>query len=145
MSGSRKARSTSARLFAVQAVYQALQTGKSPIALSDEYLTHNVGMDLEDGEMVTPDPNLFKSILAGVSNRKEEIAEVIKARVPNPDIENLLKAILQCGVYELMGHTDIDTPIIISDYINVAHGFYGGTEPKLVNGVLDAIAKEIRS
>lgn len=144
MSGSRKARSTSARLFAVQAVYQAIQTEQRPINLVNEYLQHNIGMDLEDGEMVTPDENLFKSIISGVTNRSEDLGEILKGKLPSTEIDSLLKSILLCGVYEILGHTDIDAPIIISDYINVTHGFYAGSEPKLVNGVLDAVAKEKR-
>lgn len=144
MSGSRKARATSARLFSVQAVYQALQNRQSPVNLIDEFLQHHVGMDLEDGEMVTPDHNLFKAILSGVSNRSDELNEILQARLPSSDIDSLLKAILLCGIYELIAHTDIDAPILISDYINVTHGFYAGSEPKLVNGILDAVAKENR-
>lgn len=144
MSGSRKARSTSARLFSVQAVYQALQTEKSPISLLNEYLDHNIGMDLEDGEMVTPDEVLFKSILSGVTNRSDELSIILTARLPSPEIDSLLKSILLCGVYEVIGHPDIDAPIIIADYLNVSHGFYAGSEPKLVNGILDAVAKEFR-
>ncbi len=145
MSGSKKARSTSARLFSVQAVYQALQTEKSPISLVNEYLQHNVGMDLEDGEMVTPDESLFKSILSGVSNRSEELSDILKARLATPEIDSLLKAILLCGIYEILAHTDIDAPIIIADYLNVTHGFYAGSEAKLVNGILDAVAKNSRN
>ena len=144
MSGSKKARSTSARLFSVQAVYQALQNNQKPVDLIAEYLQHHIGMDLEDGEMVSPDQVLFKSILAGVTSRAEELSELLKARLPTQDIDLLLKSILLCGLYELIGHPDIDAPIIISDYINVTHGFYAGSEPKLVNGVLDAVAKENR-
>ncbi len=144
MTGSKKARSTSARLFAVQAVYQSLQNGNEPIALLNEYLQHNIGMDLDEGEMITPDENLFKSILSGVSNRGEELGQLLKSKMHNSEPEPLLRAVLLCGAYELAGHTDIDAPIIIADYINVAHGFYEGPEPKLVNGVLDAVAKEIR-
>lgn len=145
MSGSKKARSTSARLFSVQAVYQALQTEKSPVSLLNEYLQHNVSMDLEGGKMVTPDENLFKSILSGVTNRSDELSDILKARLPSGEVDSLLKSILLCGVYEIVGHTDIDAPIIIADYLNVTHGFYAGSEPKLVNGVLDAVAKEIRA
>ncbi len=144
MSGSKKARSTSARLFSVQAVYQSLQNNQRPIGLVEEYLQHNVGMDLEDGEMVTPDETLFKSIMAGVTTRSGDLETLLNARLPSPDIELLLKSILLCGIYEIVGHPDIDAPIIIADYINVAHGFYAGSEPKLVNGILDAVAKENR-
>ena len=145
MSGSKKARATAARLFSVQAVYQALHAGKKPVSLVDEYLLHNVGMDLEDGKMVTPDETLFKSIVAGVTNRAEEIPSVLKARFNAQDTDLLLKAILLCGIYELMAHSDIDSPIIISDYLHVTHGFYHGTESRLVNGVLDAAAKEFKA
>lgn len=145
MSGSKKARATSARLFSVQAVYQALQNQQSPISLVDEYLQHNIGMDLEDGEMVTPDEVLFKSILSGVSNRSEDLSDILKLRQSSAEMDLLLKSILLCGIYEIIGHPDIDAPIIISDYLNVTHGFYAGAEPKLVNGILDAVAKEKRS
>ena len=145
MSGSKKARATAARLFSVQAVYQALHSGKDPVSVVDEYLSHNVGMDLEDGEMVTPDQTLFKSIMAGVSHRFADLNDLIKKRVTSSDPDLLLKSILLCGIYEIQSHSDIDAPIIISDYLHVTHGFYAGSEAKLVNGVLDAIAKEFRA
>jgi N utilization substance protein B len=62
-----------------------------------------------------------------------------------PDVEPLLTSILACGTYELLAHHETDAPIIISDYLHITHGFFAGPESKMVNGVLDAIAKEIRS
>lgn len=145
MSGSKKARATAARLFSVQAVYQALHSSRQPVSLVDEYLAHHVGMDLEDGEMVTPDQTLFKSIMAGVSHRLDYLQDIIKQRVATPEMDLLLKSILLCGIYEIQSHSDIDAPILISDYLHVTHGFYSGSEAKLVNGVLDAVAKEFRA
>lgn len=150
LTGSKKARATSARLFAVQAVYQAIQLGVSPSTLAGEYLEHNVGMNLEGNdfggaEMVSPDGHLFKSILAGVSSCADDIQAVLQQRVkPESQPESLLQAILVCGIYEILAHQDIDAPIIISDYLNIAHGFYEGAESKLVNAVLDTTAKNIR-
>jgi transcription antitermination protein NusB len=143
MSGSRKARATAARLFSVQAAYQAMQTGKRPAELIEEYLQHNVGMDLDEGEMVTPDQNLFKSILSGITIRADEIDALLAERL-NGTPDNLMKAILSCGCYELMAHSDIDGPIVIADYMHVANGFFAGAEPKLVNGVLDALLRQLR-
>lgn len=143
---SRKARLTAARLFAVQAVYQSLQLKVPPVSLLDEYLQHRVGMDLHEGdEMVVPDGTLFTDILKGVTDRWDDVMQLIAPRLTNTAMEPLLTAILVCGTYELLAQGETDTPIIIADYLHVTHGFFAGSESKLVNGVLDALAKELRS
>lgn len=145
--GSRKAQSSTARLFAVQAVYQALQNSQRPGELIQEYLKHNVGMDLEDGDkMLQPDGALFEQIVQGVNDRLADLDNLVKANLKEPSrtVEPLLLSILLCGAYEILAHHDIDTPIIISDYLHVTHAFYEGSEAKLVNAVLDAVGKEIR-
>jgi N utilization substance protein B len=43
-----------------------------------------------------------------------------------------------------LAHHDIDVPVIISDYLDITHAFYEGSESKLVNGVLDQISKAVR-
>jgi len=148
--GSLKARKTAARLFAVQAVYQAIQNKEPPSKLHDEFITHRIGMNLDDtaddAQMVAPDQPLFRSILAGVTERWGDLQQIImpRLRVTN-DVEPLLTSILVCGAYELMAHHDIDAPIIISDYLNITSSFFESSEPKLVNAVLDALSKELRA
>lgn len=144
--GSMKARKTSARLFAVQAVYQAIQNKEPPSKLCDEYLTFRVGMDLEEGQMVEPDKEMFRSILSGVTERWGDLQQIIKPRLKvSNEVEPLLTSILVCGAYELLAHKDIDSPIIISDYLDITSGFFEGSEPKLVNAVLDGLSKELRT
>ena len=148
--GSLKARKTAARLFAVQAIYQAIQNKEAPSKLYDEYINHRVGMDLNDdgqdnGQMVEPDQPLFRSLLSGVTERWGDLEQIIKPRLKvSHEIEPLLTSILICGAYELLAHQDIDSPIIISDYLNITSGFFEGSESKLVNAVLDALSKELR-
>jgi len=143
--GSLKARKTAARLFAVQAVYQAIQNKQPPSALHDEFITHRIGMDLEDGVMISPDQPLFRDILSGVTERWGDLQQMITPRLKiNHDIEPLLTAILVCGTFELLAHQTIDAPIIISDYLNITSSFFESSEPKLVNAVLDALSKELR-
>lgn len=148
--GSLKARKTAARLFAVQAVYQAIQNKEPPSKLHDEFITYRVGMHLEDigdaGQMIAPDQPLFRSILAGVTERWGDLQQIIQPRLKLPNtLEPLLTSILICGTYELMAHHDIDAPIIITDYINITASFFEFAEPKLVNAILDALAKELRA
>jgi N utilization substance protein B len=35
--------------------------------------------------------------------------------------------------------------IVISEYVDVAHAFFAGREPAMVNGVLDKLARAIRA
>ena len=147
--GSLKARKTAARLFAVQAVYQAIQNKEPPTKLHDEFITYRIGMNLDDtvegGNMVAPDQPLFRDILAGVTERWGDLQQLILPRLKvSNDVEPLLTSILVCGTYELMAHHDIDAPIIISDYLNITSSFFESSEPKLVNAVLDALSKELR-
>lgn len=148
--GSLKARKTAARLFAVQAVYQAIQNKEPPSKLHDEFITYRIGMELEEAgeesKMVVPDQPLFRSILAGVTERWGDLQQIISPRLKvSNDVEPLLTSILVCGAYELMAHHDIDAPIIISDYLNITSSFFESSEPKLVNAVLDAVSKELRA
>lgn len=148
--GSLKARKTAARLFAVQAVYQAIQNKEPPSKLHDEFIAYRIGMNLDDtvegSDMVAPDQPLFRAILAGVTERWGDLQQIIQPRLKVTNaVEPLLTSILICGTYELLAHHDIDAPIIISDYINITGSFFEASEPKLVNAVLDALSKELRS
>lgn len=145
MKSSKKARSTAARLLAVQAVYQALQLKVPPASLMDEYLQHRAGMTVDDVEMVQPDGVLFTGIIKGATERWGDLQQMITPRLNARALEPLLTAILVCGTYELLAYPETDAPIIISDYLHVTHGFFEGSEAKLVNGVLDALARELRS
>ncbi len=141
-----KARRTTARLQAVQAVYQSLQNEVSPVSLYQEYVEHRRGMDMDGEKMIECDAELFRLILSGVTERWGDLQQIIKPRVEKTgNLANLLAAILICGGYELLVHQDIDKPIIINDYLNITGDFYTGNEPKLINGILDDIAKEVRN
>ena len=60
-------------------------------------------------------------------------------------IDSIVRAILRAGVFELLELTDIPPSVVISEYLEVANAFFEGEEPKLVNGVLDALARKLRS
>jgi N utilization substance protein B len=34
---------------------------------------------------------------------------------------------------------------VINEYVDIAHAFFSGEEPKVVNGVLDRLARKVRS
>jgi N utilization substance protein B len=34
--------------------------------------------------------------------------------------------------------------VVINEYLDIAHGFFTGDEPRFANGVLDALARSLR-
>lgn len=147
-------RKMSARLMAVQAVYEAGHNGEPFEQVLRDYIDNRTGMEIGDVKIEQPDRELFLSTARTVQERREEITRILEANTPskNPDpdqprkeIEPLLKAILLCGIAEILQHTDIDAPLIINDYIEVTRAFYDKGEVSLVNGVLDSVAGILRS
>ena len=55
-----------------------------------------------------------------------------------------MRIILEAGVFELTERADVPPRVAINEYVNLAHAFFDGAEPGLVNGVLDAVAKSYR-
>jgi N utilization substance protein B len=139
---------SAARLMAVQAVYQSFTDDKDMRLIAEEYLHFRSGMEVDGEKLVEPDRELFSAILRGVSERRNDLNELIAANHKRDEskssLELLLQAILLCGAYELMANVKTDMPVIINDYVDVTKAFYEGGESKLINAVLDSIAKTIR-
>lgn len=143
------AKKNAARLMAVQAVYQMTVNDKEAPFVIAEYLELRKNMEVDGEMMVEPDDSLFKNVVMGVAERKGDLTEIVNANRPRREgqvfaDEPLLTSVLLCGSYELLARQDIDFPIIISSYVNVAKSFFSGHEPSLINGVLDSVRKVTR-
>ena len=55
-----------------------------------------------------------------------------------------MQALLLSAVYELTNTHDIDTKVLIQEYVDLAYAFFNKNEPKMVNAVLDQIAHAVR-
>ena len=60
-------------------------------------------------------------------------------------VDSILRAILRAGSFELLERADVPARVVINEYINVAHAFFDEDEPKVVNGILDRIARRLRA
>jgi N utilization substance protein B len=147
--GSAKARRSAARLAAVQVLYQIELLGAEPEAALTEFLQHRLGHEVDGVSYVAADPPLLSAIVRGTSVRRADIDGMISAaldaRMPLDRIELLLRAILRAGTFELLSHADIHPRIILSEYVEIAHAFYQGREPGVINGVLDHLAHRLRA
>lgn len=146
--GSALAQKTAARLASVQVMYQMRLNNQQAEDAVREFLVHRVGFNLDGDVFVPAEPQLLQDIVLGVNERWADIDAMLTAALAEggrKEVELILECILRAGIYELLAHGKIDTGIIISDYMNVAVGFYDGKEPKLVNAILDAIGKKVRA
>jgi len=145
--GSPKAQRTAARLAAVQVLYQMRLNNQEAKSAVREFIDTRIGFDLDGDKFVPADVDLLTEIVMGVTKRWTDI-EVILAKAlaegKKGEVETLLESILRAGIFELMEHGKTDTGIIINDYLNVTTGFYDGKEPKIVNAILDKVAKAVR-
>ena len=142
------ARRAGARLAAVQALYQMEQTGQSARSVIADFMEDRLGLNEEGEPVEEADPDLFKSIVDGVVERQEAVdAAIMKRLAEGWKIERLdatSRAILRGGVYELIADISLPSQIILDEYVSLAHAFFEGSEPKFINGLLDAVSRDIR-
>ena len=152
--GSAGRRRSVARLLAVQALYQIeiarIEAGGAAAvdAVIAEFVKHRLGQEIEGENYGEADRALFADIVAGTSSRQRELDEMISAALsdewPLQRLETILRAILRAGAYELRARADVPPRVVISEYLDVAHAFFAGKEPGMVNGVLDRLARVLR-
>jgi N utilization substance protein B len=63
---------------------------------------------------------------------------------PLARLDPVLRALLRAAAAELFDAKGPPARAVINEYMDVAHGFFGGEEPRFANGVLDRIARTLR-
>lgn len=139
-----------ARLAAVQALYQLDVGGASLTEVVAEFENFRLGKELDGEQYRDADAAFFRDIIAGVVREQRNLDPAIHVSLaadwPLKRIDVTLRAILRCGAYELMGRRDVPAKVVITEYVDIASAFFaGGDEPRVVNGVLDTIARRLRS
>ena len=133
-----------ARLGAVQALYQMEMSGGGAEDVVREFVEHRFG-ELP----ATPDEEFFTAIVNGVPQHQVEIDRAIAASLSEKwkleRVDSILRAILRCGVFELVARRDVPAKVVIDEYVAVSGAFFGGDEPGFVNGALDTIARRKRA
>ncbi|MEE4289828.1 MAG: transcription antitermination factor NusB [Erythrobacter sp.] len=144
---------SSARLAAVQALYQMQMEGTALARLLDEFHQHRLGREIDDedhGEATYAEAEVefFDDIVRGVAARRDEIDELLSARLADGwtlvRLDKTMLQVLRAGTYELVARADVPRATVISEYVDVAKAFFDDREAKFVNGILDAIAGTAR-
>jgi transcription antitermination protein NusB len=139
---------SAARLFAVQALFQMEAAGSDAAEVEAEFAAHRFGAEIEGETWPEADLALFRAVLHGAVAEQARIDRMtdraLVARWPLGRIDPTLRALFRAAGAELVAH---DTPprVTINEYVEVAKAFFpAGREPKLVNAVLDHMAREAR-
>ena len=138
---------TSARLFAVQILFEMEINGKKINSilerLTDEYLIEISRLNKTE----KADKNHLIKILKGVIKNQKDIDFDIKDNLIGwslARIDSVSRAILRSALYELRECNDIPVKVIIDEYIEISKSFFEGEEPNFINGILDKISKIYR-
>ncbi|MCQ1572977.1 transcription antitermination factor NusB [Neorhizobium galegae] len=137
-----------ARLAAVQALYQMDVGGTGVLEVVAEYEAHRLGQELDGDTYLKADASWFRSIVAGVVRDQVKIDPLIRGSLqedwPLSRLDSTLRAILRAGTFEILERKDVPVAVIVTEYVEIAHAFFGEEEPRIVNAVLDRIAKQVR-
>ena len=137
-----------ARLAAVQALYQMDLAETDLGAVLEEFSANPLVDDAEGDGLGKPDVEHMTRVLKGVVARHREIDPLIDNQLATGwrlvRIDSIVRAILRAAAFELMELEDVPPRVVISEYIEVAHAFFEGDESKVVNGVLDQLARKLR-
>lgn len=140
---------SAARLAAVQALYQQEMEGTPLTRLLTEFHQHRLGATIDDVAYVEAEVDFFDDLVAGVDARRGELDTLIADRLAAgwsmDRLDRPMRQILRVGAYELVARPDVPAKAVISEYLDVADAFYDKREKGFVNGVLDAIAKAVRT
>jgi N utilization substance protein B len=138
----------SARLAAVQALYQMEIGGAEVADVVTELEAFRLGREIDGVTYREADPEFFREIVAGVVAYQRDIDPRVDAALvegwPLRRVDVTLREILRAGTFELLKRRDIPARVVIVEYVDVARAFFAEDEPKIVNGVLDKLAKDLR-
>jgi transcription antitermination protein NusB len=139
---------SAARLAAVQALYQMDMTGIDLTDVIAEFETHRLGKEVEGCQYRDAEASFFRDLVEGVVREQLRIDPVIDKQLAEgwrlTRVDSILRAILRSGAYEILVRGDVPARVVISEYVDIAHAFFGEDEPKVVNGILDRLSHKAR-
>lgn len=145
---SRSKSRSAARLAAVQASYQRSMESTPLAQLLHEFHHHRLGAVIEDEEYNEAEVAFFDDLVSGSVAREAELDAAIAARLSSgwslDRLDKPMRALLRVATYELLARGDVPVKTVINEYVDVADAFYEKREKGFVNGLLDAVAKDVR-
>ena len=129
-----------ARRNTVQALYQCFLTGKGVSDVIAEFESNKQ-------TLAKTDVDYFKLLLRGTMKCNDELDAQISKLLDRPvdELDAIERAILHIGCYELKYSIEIPWRVVVNESIELAKLFGAEESHKYINGILDKVARELRS
>lgn len=139
MAASRSQARRRARRGAVQALYQWQLGGGSSIEIRSEFREREGMRDADWG--------LFDELVDGVIENVEELDGHLAPHLDRAvaALDPVERAILRLATRELTAHAETPFKVVINEAVDLARTFGAEQSHRYVNGVLDAMARELRA
>jgi N utilization substance protein B len=132
-----------AREAALQMLYQwEVGRGEVAEAVGTYWPTHD-----PEGEIGEELRTFANGLVRGVSERVSEIDALIAARAVNWRVERMAvvdRMVLRMAVFELLSDPRTPASVVINEAIELARTYSGDEAVAFVNGVLDAISRDLK-
>lgn len=148
---------TASRVAAVQALFQSEQAQDNPETVIDQFVRHRLGElpgdrgqggGFEEGRVPEAQVPLFARIVRAAVAQQDTLDGMLANALPQDwplaRIDPVLRALMRAGAAELAMSDGPPAKVVINEYLDVAHGFFTGDEPRMANGVLDRLARLLR-
>jgi N utilization substance protein B len=128
-----------AREYALQAMYQWQLTQMPTSDIEAEFLTYQIRKKI--------DMDYFKELLHNIPAHHEALDKHMVPFLSRPidELDPVELAILRLSIYELAHRLDIPYRVIINEALELAKKFGSIEGYKFVNGILDHIARQLRT
>jgi len=128
-----------ARRAAVQAIYQWQVTGLDLSEIERQFV--------EEHGLAKADPALFRQLLHGIPRQLGAIDAALADFLDRPigDVDQVERAVLRIGCYELLFCPEVPYRVILNEAIKFAKEFGSVQGYRYVNGILDKVARKTRS
>ncbi len=132
-----------ARAAALQMLYQC-EVGR---AGADESIVSYWAAENADADLGEPLREFANRLVRGTIDRRDEIDGMLTNHAQNWRVQRMNvidRLVLRLAVFEMLSETDTPSKVIINEAIELARSFSGDAAVGFVNGVLDAVRKELR-
>jgi len=133
------ARRRKARHYALQGLYQWYMAGAPTMEIEAEFRT--------DYDFDVVDLEFFQALLHGTAGAAESLDEVIEPLLDRrlSDLDPIEHSLLRMGCFELRERIDVPYRVVINEAVALARKFGAEDSFKYINGVLDKLARQLRS
>lgn len=128
-----------ARHYAVQALYQHHIAGTAMNDIENEFIHHQIDKKI--------DLAYFKELIHGTQEQQEALDNEMRPFLGRPfeEIDAIELAVMRLAIYELKHRPDVPYRVVINEALELTKKFGSVEGFKFVNGVLDRVAKKIRT